>query len=324
MPTTLIIHSDAQQRTSLADALNRDDWKSISADSLGGAKEILSGQGCDVVLCEFPARFSDEATQKCSTDAGGNSTCRTEHRLQSIDMLTQLIDALANQPVILVSSNGDHTAICDALLSGAATSIPETLDGDTIMETVEQVLEIHQTTRDADTVDGCATSSKLELTLPSQESLVPEVIAKLESATQQMGLFDEMIWMQVAMALDEAILNAMIHGNLEVDSSLREIDDGEAYWEAIRQRREQKPYSERRTVVTLTATRHQAIFEIRDQGPGFDRNSVMDATDPENLEALGGRGLLMIDAFMDEVIYNDAGNQITMIKRKAAGPRDDD
>ena len=325
MPTTLIIHSDAQQRASLVDALNRDDWKAIAAENEDAAETHLANGVGDIILCEFPRSAVDpHAASECSSDAAEKSNREITNRTPRVDGITRLMRAAPHKPLILVSADGDHTRLCDALIHGVSAYIPETLDGDTIMETVEQVLEVHQASRDATTVDGCTTSSMLELTLPSQESLVPDVIAKLEAATQQMGLFDEMIWMQVGMALDEAILNAMIHGNLEVDSSLREVDEGEAYWEAIRQRREQAPYSERRTSVTVTATRHQAVFTIRDEGPGFDRNAVPDATDPENLEALGGRGLLMIDAFMDEVIYNDAGNEITMIKRKAAGPRDED
>ncbi|MEM9365337.1 MAG: ATP-binding protein [Planctomycetota bacterium] len=321
MPTILIIHSDAQQRSTLADVLNHDDWKTIAVDNANAAEERLAADPCNAIVCEFPAHAATrDASQPPETKVDGEISSRK----QPVDSITSLVNTTPNTPLILVSSDGDHPTLCHALLRGAAAYIPVTLDGDTIVETVERVLEVHASTRDATTVDGCATACKLELTLPSQESLVPDVIAKLETTTQQMDLFDEMIWMQVGMALDEAILNAMIHGNLEVDSSLREIDDGEAYWEAIRQRREQAPYSQRRTFVTVTATRHQAVFVIRDQGPGFDRGSVIDATDPENLEALGGRGLLMIDAFMDEVIYNDAGNEITMIKRKAAGPRDDD
>jgi anti-sigma regulatory factor (Ser/Thr protein kinase) len=45
---------------------------------------------------------------------------------------------------------------------------------------------------------------------------------------------------------------------------------------------------------------------------------LRDPTDPENLERAGGRGLLLINAFMDEVVHNDRGNEITMLKRRQA------
>ena len=56
----------------------------------------------------------------------------------------------------------------------------------------------------------------------------------------------------------------------------------------------------------------------RDEGPGFDPATVPDPTDPANLEKASGRGLLLIRAYMDEVIHNRTGNQVTLVKRREA------
>ena len=60
----------------------------------------------------------------------------------------------------------------------------------------------------------------------------------------------------------------------------------------------------------------EARYVIRDEGPGFDLNRVPDPTDMSNLERISGRGLLLINTFMDEVRHNKAGNEITMVKRR--------
>lgn len=125
--------------------------------------------------------------------------------------------------------------------------------------------------------------------------------------------------MQIAMALDEALLNAMIHGNLEVSSELRQNDDGAPYVNMIAQRKEETPYKDRKVTIKLEATNEQVTFTIRDDGPGFDAAALRDPTDPENIERAGGRGLLLINAFMDEVSHNEVGNEIRMTKRKATG-----
>jgi anti-sigma regulatory factor (Ser/Thr protein kinase) len=57
-------------------------------------------------------------------------------------------------------------------------------------------------------------------------------------------------------------------------------------------------------------------FVIRDEGPGFDPRQLPDPTAPTNLEKPSGRGLLLMRTFMDEVVYNDAGNQVTLVKRR--------
>ena len=60
-------------------------------------------------------------------------------------------------------------------------------------------------------------------------------------------------------------------------------------------------------------------FVIRDEGPGFNHKKVLDPTAAENLERIGGRGLLLIRSFMDEISYNDRGNEITLLKYTTAG-----
>ena len=71
-----------------------------------------------------------------------------------------------------------------------------------------------------------------------------------------------------------------------------------------------------RVYVTVRMSRVEAVFMIRDEGPGFDPASLPDPTDPANLERVSGRGLLLIQTFMDKVEHNETGNQITMVKRR--------
>jgi anti-sigma regulatory factor (Ser/Thr protein kinase) len=55
---------------------------------------------------------------------------------------------------------------------------------------------------------------------------------------------------------------------------------------------------------------------VRDEGSGFDVVPVADSDDPAALAREGGRGLVLMRTFMDEVTYNDTGNEVAMVKRK--------
>jgi anti-sigma regulatory factor (Ser/Thr protein kinase) len=68
--------------------------------------------------------------------------------------------------------------------------------------------------------------------------------------------------------------------------------------------------------VTARFTHDQAIYIVRDEGPGFDPTKLPDPTDPANLEKTTGRGLLLIRTFMDDVTFNATGNEITVIKKR--------
>jgi len=54
---------------------------------------------------------------------------------------------------------------------------------------------------------------------------------------------------------------------------------------------------------------------IEDEGAGFNPEEVPDPTDFANLDKPSGRGIVLMRAFMDEVLYNDRGNQLTFCKR---------
>jgi serine/threonine-protein kinase RsbW len=59
----------------------------------------------------------------------------------------------------------------------------------------------------------------------------------------------------------------------------------------------------------------KAVIVIVDQGAGFDLQAVPNPIADENLEKPSGRGLMLMRAYMDEVRYNDKGNEVYMMKR---------
>ena len=95
-------------------------------------------------------------------------------------------------------------------------------------------------------------------------------------------------------ALDEAFVNAVKHGNkFDVKKLVR---------------------------ITAEVSKQEARFTIEDEGEGFDVNAIPDPLDPENFFKASGRGVLFIYNIMDEVKYNDRGNRLTMVK-KSEEPR---
>ena len=69
----------------------------------------------------------------------------------------------------------------------------------------------------------------------------------------------------------------------------------------------------------IQLTPKEARFLIRDDGNGFDLSEVPDLNEPGALEPVGRRGLSLIQTFMDEVLYNEKGNEVRLVKRAMAG-----
>lgn len=244
--------------------------------------------------------------------------------MNGLELVAAVKGHTASLPVILTTSQGSESIAAQALQEGASSYVPKRDLSNALVPVVRQVLAVNQATHTVREVAQFAVESSISLSLENDELLVPKVISRLELPMVELDLFDEGERMQIAMALDEALLNAMVHGNLEVSSELRQIDDGKPYIDLIEERKKTAPYNGRRVTIQMHATLDSATIIIRDEGPGFDLSSLRDPTDPENLEKAGGRGLLLINAFMDEVRHNERGNQITMIKNKAENTESSD
>ena len=121
--------------------------------------------------------------------------------------------------------------------------------------------------------------------------------------------------MRTGTALEEALLNSMYHGNLEISSEMKE-QDHQAFYALADERRHSTPWIDRRIHVRIWMTAHEAKIVIRDEGKGFDPSKLPDPTDPENLARPFGRGVMLMRAFMDTVTYNAAGNEVTLQRNR--------
>jgi anti-sigma regulatory factor (Ser/Thr protein kinase) len=218
-------------------------------------------------------------------------------------------------PVILMTAHGSEDLAIRALQSGAASYVPKKSLARDLAETLEQILNASQAKSGQRRVLESLTQLESHFVVENDTSLIPALVGHLEGDLERMRLAEPSGLILLGVALHEALTNAILHGNLEVSSDLRETDEKQYHRLAL-ERRTQSPYRERRVFITATLTRHEATFVVRDEGQGFDPALLPDPTDPANLGRVSGRGLLLIQTFMDRVEHNERGNQITMIKHR--------
>jgi hypothetical protein len=152
------------------------------------------------------------------------------------------------------------------------------------------------------------------LVLENDTSLVSALVSYLGQIVGGMPFFGPAAHLRICTAIEEAVLNALYHGNLEVDSNLRQ-DDDRAYEELAARRRHESLYQDRRIHVRSDVSESGAVYVIRDEGPGFDPSTLPDPRDPANLLRPFGRGVLLMRTFMDDVEFNEHGNEVTLVKR---------
>jgi serine/threonine-protein kinase RsbW len=137
-----------------------------------------------------------------------------------------------------------------------------------------------------------STTSRVSLTLGSTIESVDTVERTAADFAERAG-FDADTIPNIVMAVREAAVNAVLHGN--------------AYDPA------------KQITASFETNSDSLIFRIADQGPGFDPNRVPDPLAPENILRGSGRGIFLIRAFMDEVHFRQLhpGSELTLIKHRA-------
>jgi serine/threonine-protein kinase RsbW len=135
------------------------------------------------------------------------------------------------------------------------------------------------------------TEKVLDSTLESVDSAEEAVLR----AAQQIG-FDEDDMHKIGMSVRESMVNAVVHGNR---------------------------YNARKKVwLSIAQTPQRLEVVIGDEGEGFNMDTLPDPLAEENLLRHSGRGLLLIQAFMDEFqirLRNPKGTEVKMVKYLAKG-----
>ncbi len=131
--------------------------------------------------------------------------------------------------------------------------------------------------------------------IPSSTDAGHEVIEELLAALTEAG-WDGSDYYHVQMAAEEAMVNAVLHGNQQADDKAVELE----------------------FKVCMT----DAYLRIKDEGEGFRPDELPDPRADENLECVHGRGVMLIKEMMNHVVYNAVGNEVEMHKsRSSSSPK---
>ena len=233
--------------------------------------------------------------------------------MSGLELVSNLKDHCPLIPVVLMTATGSEKFAVRALDEGAASYVRKVSLSRSLVQTVERVLDAaKEDLVYADVMDQM-TSNELVFDLESDVTLLQPLTRHLQQLTRGAGVCSVHDVPRIGVALEEALLNAYYHGNLELCSEMRESSNNRFYALAA-QRSCAPPYCARRIRVQAKLTRSQARFTIADEGRGFDVSALHDARDPAFIERPWGRGVLLMRAFMDDVIYNDSGNAVTLVK----------
>lgn len=134
-----------------------------------------------------------------------------------------------------------------------------------------------------------AVHDQFEVVIPSTTEAGQALLERICGKVESLESFSPHDSFGIRLALDEAIVNAIKHGN---------------------QFHPEKTVRVRCLIEDLLLQ-----VEIEDQGSGFRLEDVPDPTEEENLERPCGRGIMLMRSFMTKIEYNPTGNKVLLEKR---------
>jgi CheY-like chemotaxis protein len=267
-----------------------------------GLKAIYAGDGHEAL--EAIARYNPAAVLTDLQMPG----------MDGLSLVQEIRERFPRLPVILMTAFGSEEVAIQALRAGATNYVAKKSLAKELGATLGQVLSLAAVDRHRQRVLEALERRESRFSLENDPTLIMPLIHMLQEDLGGMGVCDATARMRVGVALQEALANALYHGNLEVSSDLRQDDERE-FFKLANLRRDLEPYRDRRIHVEAKLDRGEATYIIEDEGLGFDTSSLDRPIDPEDLMRIGGRGMLLIRTFMDEVSHNAVGNRITLVKR---------
>ena len=301
MPKVLIVDDSGVDRRFVCELLRKQsEWTVLAAANGAEALERMKDTPPDLVVTDLSMPVMD-----------------------GLELVIGIRQHHPGVPIILMTAYGSETLATEALQLGASSYVPKAQLVDKLLDTMEEVLGLARADRSHERLIHCLASSNLTFCLENDPALIDPLVDMIQQMVTGVGLADFTGRLRIGVALKEALLNSLFHGNLEMSrEQARDIRDNLLEDEGIRpveKRRLEPPYRDRKIFMEVALSASEARFVIRDQGPGFDVTSVPHPSDPGALEPEKGRGLSLMRSFMDEVVFNEVGNEVTMVWRPEEG-----
>jgi CheY-like chemotaxis protein len=293
METILVVDDDSRAREVAAGCLREHGLTPLFAENGLQALEMVAARHPDAVLTDLNMPEMD-----------------------GLELVRRMRREYSTVPVVLMTAHGSEESAVTALREGALSYVPKKDMRTNLCDAMGVVLAAVAARRYRERARTLLERSESKFVLGYEPDAVDALVSHLQNNLARFEFCDETGLFQVSAALNEALHNAVEHGNLGIDSSWRERG-GSVYFNLRRERMATSPYRERRVRVAETLDPATAVYVISDEGAGFDTSSVPDPTDAGNLLKPSGRGLMLMRTFMDEVTFNETGNRVTLLKRRA-------
>lgn len=236
-----------------------------------------------------------------------------------LELMGKLLAIRPGLAVVVVSGRGCEQTVVEALERGAMSYVDKGVLARALAPTVRKVVAAGREDAMRRRVHSGLTSVRYSYEMENDPALISPLLDEVRDVFVRFSIGGANP-AQMLIGIEEAIANAMYHGNLEIGSELKH-HDFKAFYVQAQQARTDPRLADRKVRLMLEVRDGNAWVTVSDDGKGFDPAAVPDPTLPENIAKAHGRGLLLMRAFFDDVVFNESGTEVTLVA--AAMPEGD-
>ncbi|MCX8043369.1 MAG: response regulator [Desulfobacterota bacterium] len=207
--------------------------------------------------------------------------------LDGFELINRVRQVNANIPIAVISGHGEVKNVVTALSRGAFNFITKPFTIKEIEQVVKRGLRLREFSLGTHRLlEGIRNTTEMEI--PNYPHLIPSAALYIIRECQWRGIEDEALLSNISICVDELLQNALIHGN-DLDES-------------------------KKIMVRLFFDHERFSMQVEDEGKGFDYHAIMNTFRDDVQSLPTKRGLFIVNYLMDELSFNQKGNQVTMVK----------
>jgi DNA-binding response OmpR family regulator len=291
-PPVLIIDPDLALQEILGEIL-KNRFRIFVANSIVESQTIMQGEDPHLIFIEL--LLKDE---------------------NAIEFIERSKRSKSNTQFIVITDNATVENAVTALRHGALDFLKKPFEIDDIARIVEKFFSLTANREaDYDIYSSIIEESRV-FELATDFSIVSTFMSEIMHIISRFARIDKKTTLTIRLSLYEMLVNAMEHGNLEINYEMKKnlLEEVMDYQRYLTDRANEAPYKDRKVRVSYQFDTNSISFTITDEGKGFDVSKVPNPHATENLERLNGRGIFISRVNMTRVTYNDKGNSVTLYK----------
>ncbi len=294
-PTILLADGDAQSREVFGRFFKQAGWRFDIVTDSSGVVGAIDGREYDIVIADVAMPGAD-----------------------GLALLAQILQKKPSQAIIAVSKDSSYDEALKFFRSGAMDLLARPVDFNWLERVIRQVVTERQHGERERMLYRFVTSERTEMRFSCRQ------MAELDTVSLPIinrlllgGLLDQSSALKIKLAVQEAMVNGLEHGNLELRSEWKEdlLPDGRDRFSVVRSERLQDPDFANRTVTVCSWFDGSRLeVSVRDQGSGFLNDAFGAHKHTEHGVACSGRGLAMMSGAVDEIKFGQNGSEVTLVK----------